>query len=305
MPTRQTLIFAYVAVVICFVLILVFSAATSTTTPTPTPPVVTQPTPTPPVTTPPVTTPTPPPVVTPPTPTTPRQVVRFNNGTVSGQTYCAGENGLPWGNELPIAWNGAKCISAGFNATGDPTGTACNVIPGQKLGFRVLCEKTGTGWYKPPPLRQTVIKNNGYASGNQYCAGLGGGPWNNELPSDWNGAKCISAGFDGATTGYDCAATPGPRTGMKIICEKTGTGWYGKPQVVTGNNGTVSGQTYCAGQGGRSWWDELPQAWNGAKCISAGFNPTGTPTGVACNVIPGQKLGFRVLCGQTFTGWAK
>ena len=40
----------------------------------------------------------------------------------------------------------------------------------------------------------TVMGNNGTVSCNRYCHGSGGSAWNNELPTDWLGAQCLSAG---------------------------------------------------------------------------------------------------------------
>jgi len=41
------------------------------------------------------------------------QRVYANNGTVSCTRYCGGVNGGPWNNELPVAWGGSTCVSAG------------------------------------------------------------------------------------------------------------------------------------------------------------------------------------------------
>ena len=279
---------------------------TPTTVPVVTAPITTQPvittptsvvvpitsTPMPIVTTSPVTTtPTPTPVVTAPIT---KKIVILNNGTVSGDTYCAGIDGHSWNNELPLDWNGAKCTSAGFNSTA--TGTPCNVIPGQKTGFKVMCEKSGTGWNG---TKQTVYKNDGTVSPTRYCAGVNGKSWGGELPQVWNGAKCVSAGIN-STTGVGCDTVLGPKPGLQIVCARTGNGWNGARQTVYRNDGTVSGDRYCGGVGGKSWGGELPQEWNGAKCVSAGINST---TGVSCATIPGPKTGFQIICEKTGLGW--
>lgn len=72
-----------------------------------------------------------------------RLVVYGNNGDVSGNKYCGGINKAPWNNELPVSWNGAKCISAGYNGV---NGVGCDVVPGRKAGFMVLCTPTNKGW---------------------------------------------------------------------------------------------------------------------------------------------------------------
>jgi len=78
-------------------------------------------------------------------------------------------------------------------------------------------------------------------------------------------------------------------------------------QTVTGNNGTVSMNTYCAGTSGRPWNNELPYSWNGAKCISTNYDD--------CNTVPQDKYGwlwglyyaqnpFTGVCQETGGGWA-
>lgn len=68
-------------------------------------------------------------------------------------------------------------------------------------------------------------------------------------------------------------------------------------QNVYGNNGTVTCEQYCKGPGGgKPWNGELPQDWNGAKCVGTPNNP-----GLGCN------SGFRgqlvCRCQRTETGW--
>lgn len=233
------------------------------------------------------------------------QIVTRNDGTVSGNRYCAGIDAAPWHNELPSTWNGAKCISAGFNASGIPVGVDCNTVPGAKAGFRIQCQKTGTGWAADPKV---VTGNDGTVSGQTYCSGNAGAPWWNELPAAWGGAKCVSAGFNatGTPTGVDCGTIPGRKAGFRVLCTRdAAAGWHGAPRVVVRNDGSVSGQRYCAGVGEKPWNNELPFTWMGAKCVSAGFNATGDPAGVDCNTIPGSKPGFRVKCIMTNGGWAK
>jgi hypothetical protein len=56
---------------------------------------------------------------------------------------------------------------------------------------------------------------------DRYCRGPdGGGPWNNELPRDWNGARCVGTPNN---PGVGCGA--GFNGQLVCLCEKTGTGW--------------------------------------------------------------------------------
>jgi len=117
------------------------------------------------------------------------QTVYGNNGSVSCDVYCGGpdENGS-WNGELPKSWNGAKAVGGFFN------GTNCK------------CQATGRGW----GTKQRIYGNNGSVSCDTYCGGVGGGPWNGELPRSWNGARAVGGFITGST---DC------------ICQPTGTGW--------------------------------------------------------------------------------
>lgn len=71
-----------------------------------------------------------------------------------------------------------------------------------------------------PKKRQTCYGDNGSVSCDRYCRGIGGGPWNGELPRSWNGAQC--AGYDADIGG---CYTTFRRSGAGCVCEETGTGW--------------------------------------------------------------------------------
>lgn len=71
----------------------------------------------------------------------PEQDTYGNNGTVSCETYCGGIGGGPWGNELPRAWNGAKCVNSPSHPSVD-----CGRAPGFMGGFVCKCQRTGSGW---------------------------------------------------------------------------------------------------------------------------------------------------------------
>jgi len=72
---------------------------------------------------------------------------------------------------------------------------------------------------EPSKEIKTVTGNDGYVSCDRYCEGTLGKPWNNELPENWNGAKCVE-------NGVLCKK----RTGfpIKCTCEKAGGGWSTK-----------------------------------------------------------------------------
>lgn len=236
-----------------------------------------------------------PPTQTAPTQTTPTQTPAPVEVWCKNGVYCNGKAIPQSGARVGMSACGKYNIKHTCTAqpNGDPKwvdhGIICNLAWGN------ACEIP----------TKVVTGNGGTVSGNTYCAGINGASWNGSLPADWNGAKCVSAGFNatGTPAGVGCDTIPGQKPGFRIICQKTGTGWYGAPQVVTRNDGTVSATRYCAGVNGKPWNSELPASWNGAKCVSAGFNATGTPTGVGCDVVPGSKPGFRILCAPTNSGW--
>jgi hypothetical protein len=77
---------------------------------------------------------------------------------------------------------------------------------------------------------------------------------------------------------------------------------YGAPipprQGVYGDNGSVSCDRYCRGIGNNSWNGELPQSWNGAKCV--GFDRTSINNCYSTFSKPGAMC----VCEPTGTGWA-
>ena len=71
-----------------------------------------------------------------------------------------------------------------------------------------------------PRNRQTAYGDNGSVSCDRYCGGIGGRPWNGELPESWNGARC--AGYDpDIGSCYNTFSRPG----AGCVCEPTGLGW--------------------------------------------------------------------------------
>ena len=71
-----------------------------------------------------------------------------------------------------------------------------------------------------PRPRQIAYGDNGSVSCDRYCGGIGGRPWNGELPQSWNGAKCVGYAPDigGCYNTFS-------RSGAGCVCEPTGTGW--------------------------------------------------------------------------------
>ena len=72
-----------------------------------------------------------------------------------------------------------------------------------------------------PQPRQKVYGNNGTTTCERYCSGVSGGPWNNELPVDWNGARCD----DVDSRIGNCYQHFEGHSGAPCTCVKTGTGW--------------------------------------------------------------------------------
>ena len=72
-----------------------------------------------------------------------------------------------------------------------------------------------------PPPRQKVYGNNGSTTCERYCSGVGSGPWNDELPREWNGARCD----DVDPVIGNCYSNFYGHSGAPCTCVKTGTGW--------------------------------------------------------------------------------
>lgn len=78
----------------------------------------------------------------------PRQDTVGNNGSVDCQTYCQRN----WNSELPVDWNGAKCV-ASSQPGGDCNVSAMSVNGGVIAGTTCTCEATGTGWVSAENFR--------------------------------------------------------------------------------------------------------------------------------------------------------
>lgn len=76
---------------------------------------------------------------------------------------------------------------------------------------------------------------------------------------------------------------------------RAGTNSLTDSKNVTGNNGTVSCQTYCS----RNWNGELPINWQGARAIST------NRIGIDVNTAPGLTTNFECTCERTGTGWVR
>ena len=72
------------------------------------------------------------------------QVVNSNNGTVSCSTYCGGTQKGPWNNELPVAWNGASCVSTSKSNVGC-NDTPITIDPAITL-ISCTCTPNNKGW---------------------------------------------------------------------------------------------------------------------------------------------------------------
>jgi hypothetical protein len=133
-----------------------------------------------------------------------------------------------------VVWNRTDCCQSRV------LGTILSVLNEQKeaIYFSNPIQSTNQSytWYPPngnvmldkdpitQPDAQKVYGNNGSTSCEQYCRGTGGGPWNNELPHWWNGAKCVghSPSIPNCSSGFTHSGS------TYCLCERTGTGWDGR-----------------------------------------------------------------------------
>jgi hypothetical protein len=134
-----------------------------------------------------------------------------NNGTVNCSTYCAGRNGASWDNSLPSSWKGSVCAG-----TNDPKGCNSTNLT-LRTGLTCDCKKDDSTPYNQTPAEvNTVYANNGTVNCSTYCAGTGRKSWNNELPSNWNGAVCA-----GTNDPLGCNSTNlALRQGLTCSCKR-------------------------------------------------------------------------------------
>jgi hypothetical protein len=70
-----------------------------------------------------------------------------------------------------------------------------------------------------------VFGNNGSVSCEKYCSGIDGGPWNGELPVEWNGARCV----DASRNVIDCNTPFNLTPDSYCVCAPTNNGWRNWP----------------------------------------------------------------------------
>jgi hypothetical protein len=102
--------------------------------------------------------------------------------------------------------------------------------PSVTTSSTVTPDPSVTGGSTTTNKTQIVWGDNGSVSCDRYCGGIGGQPWNGELPVDWNGAKCINTYGSAEQSGcYNTFSTVDPFSGEYkpggCECESTGTGW--------------------------------------------------------------------------------
>ena len=111
------------------------------------------------------------------------------------------------------------------------------------------CLKTATGGALPTAYsrklyslsatgrdEQRVFADNGTASCTRYCGGVGGNPWNSELPVAWGGASCLSAGKNNNLACSYVGVDPATAGQLQCTCQKSpSTPWS------TGGFGSATG----------------------------------------------------------------
>ena len=166
-----------------------------------------------------------------------------NNGGVNGNTFCKGA----W-----EEWSSDTCYSMSNTEQGKIID--CYQIPGSG-NWTAVCS--------PPGEQKLKSGNNGSVNGNTYCKGAYQG---------WSSDKCINMSDTIQGKNIDCNQVPGNGNW-------TATCTVPEPQKLKpGNNGSVSGNTYCKG------------SWNG---WSSDFNSTKT-----CNNMSDTNQGKVLDCEQ-------
>jgi hypothetical protein len=90
------------------------------------------------------------------------------------------------------------CVGAQYGVSRNECWIKRALTGGYSHGDRVIYRRPDARW---------VVGNNGSVSCDFYCRGTGYGPWNSELPREWNGAKSVG------------------QNGNQCLCKTTGTGW--------------------------------------------------------------------------------
>ena len=193
-----------------------------------------------------------------------------NNGTVSCNLYCKGAGGNSWNAEMPTHWKGAKCKSAGLHETTD-----CKTVsqdPNTPGVMPCTCERNDGRPWNPDPepwnLKCDEFEDNDVGISDtcktQIWRGVGCTTILGKPAEDWYG-KQTKAGVKADMTAW---ATMTDNAHRERCYGPDKANW---PTVKTaGNNGSVSCNTYCDGESGHSWNNELSTAWPGARCVSAG-----------------------------------
>jgi hypothetical protein len=134
-------------------------------------------------------------------------------------------------NNGDFAWNFKKTPS-GYNIYNDyGGGYYVGYDPGQDV---VLIVPPGSSlivsWKITAAVddERMVVGNNGTVSCDMYCHGLGGLSWNGELPADWKGAQCETAGIY-QTTGCGYVGKDGSTpSGLYCTCTRNDAKPYTK-----------------------------------------------------------------------------
>jgi len=173
-------------------------------------------------------------------------------------------------------------------------------VPVIKTGSTI---NTGSLWSKP----WSLIKDNSGSvrsltqikDGTILCTGTNGDIYSkNNYNSNWglplSNSCCVSDVIqlqDGRYLGI------GSNDNKLYIKNKLTDIWDGlqinqvTEQTVFENNGTVSCDTYCHGQGnGYSWNNELPKNWKGAVCVGSNLDNN------SCSKVPGFRKGLECKC---------
>uniref|UniRef100_A0A6C0DRR7 Uncharacterized protein n=1 Tax=viral metagenome TaxID=1070528 RepID=A0A6C0DRR7_9ZZZZ len=132
---------------------------------------------------------------------------------------------------------------------------------------------SGSNWgYKVCPSKYAITKsgpntqlaragrnaNNGTVSCNDFCKGINGGPWTSNIPSSWNGAKCVAVESNFRDKGLNCdngftvgandrGSKDGKPTWADCICTNTGSGW--RPSVPPKGTIFCGRNNACVGVG--------------------------------------------------------
>ncbi len=149
--------------------------------------------------------------------------LRHANFLLHSDAFVANNGDFSWNfKKTPSGYNIYNDYGGGYYVGYDPNQDVVLIVP---PGSPLI-----VSWKIAPAVddERMVVGNNGTVSCDMYCNGLGGLSWNGELPADWKGAQCETAGIY-QTTGCSYVGKDGSTpSGLYCTCTRNDAKPYTK-----------------------------------------------------------------------------